>query len=100
MGRHRRGDCSFCEDLLLSLRVTWLRLVARVTSQTSRRTVGGLVLIFNMADKGSDGHADAPCSVNREIERQIGEIIVIPESREREFTVESSDFVHRRLDRK
>ena len=56
------------------------------------------MLVFNMADKGSDGHADAPCSVNKEIERQNGEIIVIMGSRKREFTVEVDDFGHRRLD--
>ena len=40
------------------------------------------MLIFDMADNGSNGHADAKCSVNREIERQIGEIIAILGSRE------------------
>ena len=48
------------------------------------------MLIFKMADNGQ--------SVNGEIERQIREIILILESREREFTVEEADFVHRRLD--
>ena len=51
-----------------------------------------------MADKGLDGHVDAPRSVKREIERQIGETIVILGSREREFTVVGVDFVHRRFD--
>ena len=36
--------------------------------------------------------------MNRENERQTGEIIVVLESREREFTVEDADFVYRRLD--
>ena len=36
--------------------------------------------------------------MNREIKDKIGEIIVTLESREREFTVEDADFVHRRLD--
>ena len=37
-------------------------------------------------------------SVNRELERQIINIVVILNNNEREFSVEDADFVHRRLD--
>jgi len=49
------------------------------------------VIVFNMADK-------PPVLVNRELERQIIEILVILDNNEREFSLEDADCVHRRLD--
>jgi hypothetical protein len=41
---------------------------------------------------------EQPVSIYRELERQIGEIVVILNNNEKEFSVEDADFVHRRLD--
>ena len=48
------------------------------------------VIVFNMAD-------EPPLSVNRELKRQIIEILVIFDNNKREFSLEDADGVHRRL---